>query len=71
MFKEQNIAINGIETIEDLRQLPVTTKYDLQKYSEDFICVEESSYRLCNYIGDSGRSHHICSHRQRSRPLRL
>lgn len=52
MFKEQNIAINGIETIEDLRQLPVTTKNDLQKYSEDFICVEKS--RIIDYVTTSG-----------------
>jgi len=52
MFEEQNIAINGIETIEDLRQLPVTTKNDLQKYSEDFICVERS--RIIDYVTTSG-----------------
>ncbi|GAB6121479.1 phenylacetate--CoA ligase family protein [Dysgonomonas termitidis] len=52
MFKEQNIDIKGIETIEDLRQLPVTTKNDLQKYSEDFICVEKS--RIIDYVTTSG-----------------
>lgn len=52
MFEEQNIAINGIKTIEDLRQLPVTTKNDLQKYSEDFICVEKS--RIIDYVTTSG-----------------
>lgn len=52
MFEEQNIDINGIKTIEDLRQLPVTTKNDLQKYSEDFICVEKS--RIIDYVTTSG-----------------
>ncbi|MBF0651113.1 AMP-binding protein [Dysgonomonas sp. GY75] len=52
MFEEQNIDIDGIKTIEDLRQLPVTTKNDLQKYSEDFICVEKS--RIIDYVTTSG-----------------
>ncbi|MDR2004641.1 MAG: AMP-binding protein [Prevotella sp.] len=52
MFEGQNIDINGIKTIEDLRQLPVTTKNDLQKYSEDFICVEKS--RIIDYVTTSG-----------------
>lgn len=52
MFEGQNIDINEIKTIEDLRQLPVTTKNDLQKYSEDFICVEKS--RIIDYVTTSG-----------------
>lgn len=52
MFEEQNIDINEIKTIEDLRKLPVTTKDDLQRYSEDFICVEKS--RIIDYVTTSG-----------------
>ena len=39
LFKRENSAISTIKTIEDLRLLPVTTKEDLQKYNDDFICV--------------------------------
>lgn len=52
MFEGQNININEIKTIEDLQKLPVTTKNDLQKYSEDFICVEKS--RIIDYVTTSG-----------------
>lgn len=52
MFEGQNIDINEIKTIEDLQKLPVTTKNDLQKYSEDFICVEKS--RIIDYVTTSG-----------------
>jgi phenylacetate-CoA ligase len=52
MFKEQDIDVNEIKTIEDLRKLPVTTKDDLQKYSEDFICVEKS--QIIDYVTTSG-----------------
>lgn len=39
LFTENNIDISTIETIEDLQKIPVTTKEDLQKYNDDFMCV--------------------------------
>lgn len=39
LFKKENIDISTIKTIEDLRLLPVTTKEDLQKNNDDFLCV--------------------------------
>lgn len=38
LFEKENINIENIKTIEDLQQLPVTTKDDLQKNNDDF-CV--------------------------------
>lgn len=38
-FAGQNIDIAQITTLEDLQRLPVTTKEDLQKYNDDFMCV--------------------------------
>ncbi len=52
MFKENNIDISKIQTLEDLTQIPVTTKEDLQKYNKDFICVPASEIR--DYITTSG-----------------
>ncbi len=52
MFRENNIEISNIKTLEDLTQIPVTTKEDLQKYNKDFICVPASEIR--DYITTSG-----------------
>lgn len=52
MFKEQDIDISRIRTIEDLQQIPVTTKTDLQQHNEDFICVERDE--IIDYVTTSG-----------------
>lgn len=39
LFKEKNIDISSIQTLEDLFKLPVTTKTDLQLHNDDFFCV--------------------------------
>jgi len=39
VFKEKNIDISSIHTLEDLSKLPVTTKTDLQLHNDDFFCV--------------------------------
>lgn len=39
LFAKENIDINNFKTLEDLKLLPVTTKEDLQKYNDDFLCV--------------------------------
>lgn len=52
MFKEQDIDISRIRTIEDLQQIPVTTKTDLQQHNEDFICVDRDE--IIDYVTTSG-----------------
>ncbi len=39
LFAERNIDISQIKTLADLALLPVTTKEDLQKNNDDFMCV--------------------------------
>lgn len=39
LFEKENIDISKVKTLEDLQLLPVTTKEDLQKYNDDFLCV--------------------------------
>ena len=46
LFKKNNIDINGINSIEDLEKIPVTTKEQLHKYNKEFICVPEISSDL-------------------------
>lgn len=52
MFKEHNIDIKKIKTLEDLSNIPVTTKNDLQKRNKDFLCVDETE--IIDYISTSG-----------------
>lgn len=39
IFSENNIDIAQINSIEAFRKLPLTTKGDLAKYNEDFLCI--------------------------------
>ena len=39
MFADKGIDPHSIRKTEDLLSLPLTSKDDLQRYSEDFICV--------------------------------
>ena len=55
MFEEHHIDINQIKKIEDLQQIPVTTKTDLQLHNDDFICVD-NNFRHTGRSGDF-RSH--------------
>ena len=52
MFREEGIDISHIRTLEDLRQLPVTTKTDLQLHNDDFICVDKAD--IIDYVTSSG-----------------
>ena len=52
MFAEHHIDINQIKTIEDLQQIPVTTKTDLQLHNDDFICVDKE--KIIDYVTTSG-----------------
>lgn len=52
LFAKNNIDISQIKTIEDLAQLPVTTKEDLQKYNDDFLCVPAN--QIIDYATTSG-----------------
>ncbi|MCQ2285292.1 MAG: AMP-binding protein [Bacteroidales bacterium] len=52
MFSENHIDIDKIQKIEDLCQIPFTTKQDLQKHNRDFLCVSED--KIIDYITTSG-----------------
>ena len=52
VFKEKHITLSDINTLEDLTKIPVTTKEDLQKYNDDFICV--SKIKIIDYVTTSG-----------------
>jgi phenylacetate-CoA ligase len=52
MFLQNNIDIQQIKKLEDLQQLPLTTKQDLQQHNEDFLCVPRE--KIIDYITTSG-----------------
>lgn len=52
VFKEHDINPTSINTIEDLQQIPLTTKEDLQQHNDDFICVDRR--KIIDYVTTSG-----------------
>jgi phenylacetate-CoA ligase len=52
LFKEHNIAIETISTLEDLAKIPLTTKEQLQRNNDDFLCVPRE--RIIDYVTTSG-----------------
>ena len=52
MFADKGIDPHSIRKTEDLLSLPLTSKDDLQRYSEDFICVPKDS--IVDYVTTSG-----------------
>lgn len=52
LFKENNIQISDIQTLEDLQRIPTTSKNDIQQNNEDFFCVPQS--QIVDYSTTSG-----------------
>ncbi len=52
LFAERKINAKSVKTLEDLRKLPFTTKDDLNRYNDDFTCVERN--KIIDYITTSG-----------------
>ncbi|MDM1551777.1 phenylacetate--CoA ligase family protein [Empedobacter falsenii] len=52
LFKKQQIDWQSIQTTEDLKLIPVTTKNDLQQYNFDFLCVPPTE--IIDYSTTSG-----------------
>lgn len=52
LFAQYNIHIAAIKTLEALTAIPPTTKEDLQKHNDDFLCVEKG--KVIEYTSTSG-----------------
>jgi phenylacetate-CoA ligase len=52
LFRRHSIDISRIRGMENLAEIPVTTKEDLQKRNEEFICVPRE--KIIDYITTSG-----------------
>lgn len=51
-FHQHGIDISTIQKLEDLQQIPVTTKDDLQQFNEDFFCVPKAA--VADFVTTSG-----------------
>lgn len=54
LFQSNQIDIEGINSIEDLTKIPVTTKDDLQQFNDEFLCVNRN--QIADYVTTSGTS---------------
>ncbi|MFS4466553.1 phenylacetate--CoA ligase family protein [Maribacter sp. 2210JD10-5] len=52
LFKKHSIHPSEINTLEDLAQIPTTTKEDLQNYNDDFFCVPKTE--IIDFVTTSG-----------------
>ncbi len=52
LFSNNNIDIKEIKTLEDLTKIPVTTKDDLQNFSDDFLCIQKN--KIVDFVTTSG-----------------
>ncbi len=52
LFKENNINITDIHTLEDLQKIPTTTKNDIQQNNDDFFCITPD--KIVDYSTTSG-----------------
>jgi phenylacetate-CoA ligase len=52
LFKENNIQISEIQTLEDLRKIPTTSKNDIQQNNDEFFCVPQN--QIVDYSTTSG-----------------
>lgn len=52
LFKENNIQISEIKTLEDLQKIPTTSKNDIQQNNNDFFCIPQN--QIVDYSTTSG-----------------
>lgn len=52
VFRENNIRVADIRTLEDLQNIPVTTKNDIQQNNDDFFCITPD--KIVDYSTTSG-----------------
>ncbi|KFF14592.1 phenylacetate--CoA ligase [Chryseobacterium soli] len=52
LFREHDINIHDIQSLEDLQKIPTTTKNDLQEHNHDFFCIPPD--KIVDYSTTSG-----------------
>ena len=52
LFKDNDIQIDAIQTLEDLGKIPISSKEHLQEFNDDFFCVPKS--KIVDFVTTSG-----------------
>jgi phenylacetate-CoA ligase len=52
LFRKHKISADAVRTLEDLFRIPTTSKEDLQKYNDDFLCVPKN--KIVDFVTTSG-----------------
>lgn len=52
LFEQENLSINDIQTLADLKKIPFSTKDLLANYNDDFLCVPKSE--VADFVTTSG-----------------
>ena len=52
LFRKNQINTADIQTLEDLSRIPTTSKEDLQKFNDDFLCVPK--HKIVDFVTTSG-----------------
>lgn len=52
LFRKHKISADSFQTLEDLKRIPTTSKEDLQKYNDDFLCVPKN--KIVDFTTTSG-----------------
>ncbi|WP_373517996.1 phenylacetate--CoA ligase family protein [Pricia sp.] len=52
LFRKHKISADAIRNLEDLRRIPTTSKEDLQKFNDDFLCVPKN--KIVDFVTTSG-----------------
>ena len=52
IFRENNLLATDIKSLSDLRKIPTTSKEDLQRHNDDFLCVDRKM--VIDYVTTSG-----------------
>lgn len=52
LFREHKISADVVQTLEDLSRIPTTSKEDLQRFNDDFLCVPKN--KIIDFVTTSG-----------------
>ncbi|MGB6151463.1 MAG: AMP-binding protein [Pricia sp.] len=52
LFRRHKISSDALQTLEDLRRIPTTSKEDLQQFNDDFLCVPKK--KIVDFVTTSG-----------------
>jgi len=52
LFRKHKISSEAVRSLEDLRRIPTTSKEDLQKFNDDFLCVPKKN--IVDFVTTSG-----------------